>query len=371
MKRVLILHISQFGGHSKAAENIKEALSYRDPRIRAITLNGFGYFYPRGEKIVDFIYTSVIKHMPYLWGKIYDRPKVAGSLSLVRRLVHKMAFRKLSRLIHNFNPNCVVATQAFPCGLLADFKEEFGLNIPLIAVVTDYHPHRFWLHPGIDIYTVACQEAKETLMEQGIAEEKIKILGIPISVKFLTANPKDKIARRYGFSPSATSVLIMGGGLGIGPIEEIALQLDEINADIQIIAVCGKNKRLYHWFERNKYRFTKPLFFFGYVDFMHVLMDFSDIIITKAGGITVSEALAKGMAMVIIDPIPGQEERNVEYLARQEAAIMADTPVHVCQEVQKLLDDKKRMFSLREKAKAVSVMDSSLRLVDLIEKFIG
>ena len=144
-----------------------------------------------------------------------------------------------------------------------------------------------------------------------------------------------------------------------------------LEQDFQIIAICGRNKRLYNWFERNKKKFRKPLFFFPYVDFMHKIMDFSDIIVTKGGGITVSEALAKGLAMIVTNPIPGQEELNVEYLLRQEAIILADDTKHIGEKIEELISDKKRMYRLKERAKELSFIDSSLRIVDLIEELIS
>lgn len=363
---VLILYISDFGGHSKAAENIKEAFLYRNSQMRILSMNGFGYFYPRGEKFVDFIYTFIIKHVPELWGRAYDRKKVIKTLTPFRKLVNKFSFGKLNKLMEKFEPTCFVATQAFPCGVFADYKEKFGINIPLIAIVTDYYPHRFWIHPFIDKYVVACQEAKDILIHEGVEEEKIKILGIPISAKFLTSYPRKNVAADLGFSNKLTSVLIMGGGLGMGPIEDIALQLDGIDKDLQIIVVCGKNKELYNWFDNNKKRFRKPLFYFGYIDFVNKIMDFSDIIITKGGGITVSEALAKGLAIIIANPIPGQEERNVKHLLRKNVVLEADRISCVKDLVCRLLADRKELYLLKEKAKENSYIDSSLRIVDLI-----
>ena len=370
MSKVLILHINEFGGHSKAAFNLKEALRYRNPAIEARNLNGLGFFYPRGEQAVDFLYTTVIKHFPSFWGKIYDQDKVFKKLTPVRNMVNNIAFKKLNRLINDFPPNCIVATQAFPCGVVADFNKKYNSPIPLLAVVTDYHPHKFWIHDYVDRYVVACRDAQEVLMGHGVPQEKIKIFGIPISVDFLHSHPHQDIVTEFGFAGDLTSILIMGGGFGLGPIEDIALHLDKLDFNTQLIVVCGRNKKAYDWFVKNKRKFRKPIFPFGYVNCINKLMDFSDIIITKAGGITVSEALAKGLAIVITNPIPGQEERNVEYLLKQEAIVKADNVSDVPAAVKGLLDDKKKMFSLKERAKDISFIDSSVRIVDLIQEMI-
>jgi len=366
MKRIILFYISEFGGHSKAASNIKEALLGRDPGLMLKSINGFGYFYPRTEKFVDSVYTAVIKHMPYVWGGLYDRKPIVKHLSPLRRFANEHTFKPLSRLLKEFPADCFVATQAFPCGLVADFKVHFGITIPLVAVVTDYYPHGFWLHPAVDKYVVACDAAKQALLREGVSEEKIEILGIPISVKFLTSQPREQSAKELGLKERLRSVLIMGGGLGIGPIAKIAQILDDSSGDFQTIVVCGKNKKLYHWFMRNKTRFKKPLFCFEYVDFVHRLMDASDVIVTKSGGITISEALAKGLAIIITRPIPGQEERNVNYLLGKQAVLRADDPYVIGDIAKGLLEDSQKMSDLKARAKSIALANSSLRIADLI-----
>jgi len=366
MKNIHILHISNFGGHSKAAQNVKEALLYKRPHLNVHNLNSLGYFYPRGEKVIDFVYTKTIQHMPQLWGRAYDRKRLVRALAPSRALVHHLTFSKVNNLIAKHTPDCFVATQAFPCGLIADFKKHKGLRIPLVAVVTDYHPHRFWVHPCVDRYIVACQEAKEVLTAEGVAEEKIKIVGIPISVKFLTAYPKQQVSNEFGFSNDLPSLLIMGGGLGLGPFKTIAKELDALEQRFQIIVVCGKNKGLYDWFVKNKRKFKKPVFTFGYTNQIHKIMDFVDIIITKGGGITISEALAKGLCIIVTNPIPGQEERNVQYLLKEKAVIEARHARLTSAIVGELLRDPKKIYALRERAKEISFIDSSLRIVDVI-----
>lgn len=371
MKKVSIFHISEFGGHSKAAQNIKEAFLFKDPSINVMTWNGLGHFYPRGEKVVDFAYMVTIKHFPNLWGRAYDRQKVVKALTPYRKFIHKITFGKLNRLISQSQPDCFVATQAFPCGLIADFKESKGLKTPLVAIITDYHPHRFWVHPHVDRYVVACQEARKVLIDEGVDPKKVKVLGIPISVKFLSSYPKEEISRQLGFVRSLSSVLIMGGGLGLGPIQFIAQKLDALDYDFQIIVVCGKNKKLYEWFSKNKSLFRKPIFIFSYTHEIYKIMDFSDIIITKGGGITISESLAKGLCIVVTHPIPGQEERNVNYLNRVQAITKVDEAEEVTKAVGSFLNNPKDMYRFRERAKEYSFIDSSLRIVDLILELIS
>jgi len=366
MKKVHILHISEFGGHSKAAQNLREALIYRSSQLDVLNVNSLGYFYPRAELIIDFFYMLTIKYFPSLWGRAYDRKKVINALDPYRKFINKITFRKLDNFMKMHAPDCFVATQAFPCGLIADFKKKSGLKIPLIAIVTDYHPHRFWIHPFVDKYVVACEEARKVLVKEGVPENKVKILGIPISVNFLTTYPKEQVSKEMGFIKGLDSVLIMGGGLGFGPIKAIAKSLDTLDSEFQIIVVCGTNKNLHDWFNKNRVKFRKPVSVFGYTDAIHKIMDFSDIIITKGGGITVSEALAKSLCIIIANPIPGQEERNVNYLLKKQAVIKVEDVNEIGGAVSSLLRDKKKMFSLKERARNISFIDSSSRIADLV-----
>ncbi|MFH1769007.1 MAG: glycosyltransferase, partial [Candidatus Omnitrophota bacterium] len=226
-----------------------------------------------------------------------------------------------------------------------------------------------WIHPSIDAYTVACHAAKETLVAEGVSGGKINVLGIPISMQFLKKYDKKDIAAERGFRLDMPSILVMGGGLGFGPIKDIVRELDNLESPSQLIVVCGGNKHLYDWFSARKNSFRKPIFIYGYIDFINKLMDFSDIIITKAGGITVSEALSKRMAIIIINPIPGQEERNVNYLKSRNALINADSIKNISSIVEELLHDQDKLLSIKTAAELNSLINSSLNLADFILNF--
>lgn len=369
-KKVLILHISKFGGHSQAAANIKEALEYKEPSLKILNINVVGYFYPRTEKVVDFLYTSMIKHIPSLWGKLYDRKEVITLLSPPWQLLNYFNRKRFAHFIERFSPQAIVTTQAFPCGIASYHKSFYNLNIPLVAVVTDYCPHKFWLHPEVDVYSVGCRKAKNILISQGVEKDKIKILGIPISIEFSLNYSREEVAKLFGFDPNLPAVLIMGGGGGIGCLEDIALCVDKLNIKCQIIVICGKNRKLYNWFTRKKGMFTKPLFYFGYVNFVHKIMDFCDIIITKAGGITMAEALSKNLAIIVVNSIPGQEERNVNYLLEQKAILKAKNIAETGKLVETILNDKTKFLQLKEKVKEIAMTDSSLKIAELILKMI-
>ncbi len=365
-----IFHISNFGGHSQAALNIKEAILDRKKNAKVINLNSFQYFYPRTEKVIDVIYKIVIKKIPSLWGKAYDKEQLVKRLRIWHTIINYVCFRKLRKYIKIEKPDCFITTQAFPCGMIADYKKKYKVKIPLVAVVTDFHPHRFWMHPFVDKYVVASEEARQTLIKEGVDEEKIAVFGIPISIEFTKDYSKGEIAKGLGFSPDLKSILVMGGGLGIGPIEQIVKNLDQLSYDFQMIVICGKNKFLYRKLRKIKNKIKKPLFVFSYVEYINKMMDFCDIIITKAGGITIAEALTKKMAIIITNPIPGQEERNVDFLLRRNAVMRAESCNQVNEKVTHLLEDFSELKILKENAGKNSLGDSSQKIADLVFKLI-
>ncbi|MFO8053269.1 MAG: glycosyltransferase [Candidatus Omnitrophota bacterium] len=366
-----IFHISDFGGHSQAALNIKEAILAKNNNAEVVNLNSFRYFYPRTEKVIDAIYSLVIKRIPSLWGKAYDREQLVKRLRTWRMVINYICFRKLKKYIKAKKPDCFITTQAFPCGIVADYKKKYKAKVPLIAVVTDFHPHRFWMHPFVDHYIVASNEARETLIKEGVDEKKISVFGIPISIKFMKNSFDQEVAQKLGFSSQLKSVLVMGGGLGIGPIGKIVTNLDHLDHNFQVIVVCGKNRTLYRKLQKIKNKTKKPLFIFSYIEYIDKIMDFSDIIITKAGGITVSEALAKKMAIIITNPIPGQEALNVNFLLKRNAIIKADTLKQINESVANLIENPDRLRLLKENAGKNSRGDSSAKIANLIFKFIN
>ena len=186
--------------------------------------------------------------------------------------------------------------------------------------------------------------------------------------KAIVESEKDGVIRESLMKINLLPYCIGDHPWGTRPIRE---SLDSLDCDLQIIVVCGKNKRLYEWFIKNKAKFKKPIFIFEYIEYIHKIMDFPDIIITKGGGITISEALAKGLCIIVTSPIPGQEERNVEHLLEKKAIVKVDQADKIGGVVGDILRDKKKMYFLRERAKEVSIIDSSLRIVDLILEMIS
>ncbi|MCA9409079.1 MAG: hypothetical protein KC733_10345, partial [Candidatus Omnitrophica bacterium] len=159
-RRILLMYITRVSGHRQATVAIQQSLKQLDPTVEAPTVNGFGYTYPLLERVVNNAYMSVIKTTPVVWDYLYDNPKIVKNSQAIKKFLHKTSYEKLDRLFKRYKPDTVVCTQAFPCGMVADYKRVRGLEIKLVGVLTDFAPHSFWINEGVDYYIVPSLEIK-------------------------------------------------------------------------------------------------------------------------------------------------------------------------------------------------------------------
>jgi len=344
------MYISQVSGHRQGAVAISKSLKSLDPDCEVLSINGFGYAYPVMEKIINTAYMGVIKRAPKIWEYLYDNPKVIKFSQKWKQSIHKSSHKKLQPLIDEFKPDVVVCTQAFPCGMVADYKKTYQLPFTVIGVLTDYAPHLYWLHEGVDYYVVPSQEACDRYVKEGIPAEAIKIFGIPIRMKFSESTGTDKIAKKLGLNLNIPTVLIMGGGQGLGPMKESVKSLVRLDRPLQMIVICGTNVKLVNWIKKIQRKTNKKIIFYDYASNVDELMEVATLIVSKPGGMTTSECLAKGLPMVIVDPIPGQEERNSQFLVNQGIAIRVDDKRHIAHEIDVLLNNPQKLTAMKQAA---------------------
>ncbi|MDD5310667.1 MAG: glycosyltransferase [Candidatus Omnitrophica bacterium] len=365
-KRVLLLYISVNSGHQRAALAIEKALRLLAPEAEILAVNSFNYTNPLVEKVINRTYLGVIKNKPEVWEYLYDNPKVFRSLGRLRDSIHKFNSGKLKILLDEFKPDVIACTQAFPCGMIADYKTSFGLKVPLIGVLTDCYPHSYWFFDSVDHYIVNSEAATKRLIEHGIPREKIKDYGIPIDPKF-TENVDDEVVRKkLGLDPGLPTVLIMGGNQGLGPLAELVNELNRISCPLQLIIVAGSNKRLFDWLERKKRLLRFKMVVYGFTSEVTELMSVSTLIVTKPGGLTISEALSKELPIIILNPIPGQEAKNTEYLTSEGAAVKADSAADAALLTEMLLVNKSKLEHMRGNARRIAKPRSSTDIARLI-----
>jgi len=365
-KKILLLYISEHSGHHCASLAIEDALRKTDSSVNIVNINSLHYTNPILEKIINKTYMSVVKRTPEVWEYLYDNPGVVRHTQRLREMIHRFNTGKLKTMMDEFSPDVVVCTQAFPCGMVADYKKSFSLDLPIVAVLTDYAPHSYWVYNNIDKYVVPSDETGRKLIDDGIDPSRIAVFGIPINKRFAHKTDRGKAAENLGFRKNAPIVLVMGGTQGLGPIKEVVWLLDNTGLDLQLAVVTGTNRKLFRWLNARKRRFKNPVRIFQYVHNIDELMDLSSIIITKPGGITTAEALAKGLPMLIFHPLPGQEAMNTRYLLKEGAAVKAENPADVVVLLKELLYNEDKLKIMSDRARSISKPSSAVDIAKLI-----
>ena len=361
------MYITSNSGHYRASLAIESALKTLSPGMVTMNINGFAYTNPIFEKLINRTYMSVIKNNPEVWEYLYDNPKVLKSVQGMRNSIHRSNSKKLKVLIQDeFKPDAVVCTQAFPCGMVADYKKYLGLGLPLFGVLTDHAPHSYWIFDNVDYYIVPSELSRDHFMRNGVDGARIRVFGIPINPRFSNRHEKEDICRKLGLDSRKRTILIMGGSQGLGPVEKMVNALERIDLDFQILAVCGINKRLQKILTKKEKRYKKRMLIFGLVENVDELMEASDIIVTKPGGLTTSEALAKSLPMIIIHPIPGQETKNTDFLLQQGVALRAEDEDDVAVLVQELFSSSVKLDEMRKRADLIKKPNSAMDIAQLI-----
>ena len=369
-KKILLLFISDDSGHHCASVAIEKALHALEPDMETMNINLFNYTNPIMERVINGAYMSVVKRRPEIWEYLYDNPKVLKQVQALREKIHKHNTGKLKTLLDEFRPDGVICTQAFPCGLIADYKKTFDLDMPLIGVLTDYAPHSYWIFDRVDKYIVPSPETGQKLIDNGVDPARIMQYGIPIDTKFRNKPDGSVICNSLGLSADAPIVLIMGGTQGLGPIRELVMLLNRSHLDFQMIIAAGTNKKLFRWLERHKRSFRKKSALLPFADNVDELMQVSSVIVTKPGGVTTAEALAKGLPMIIVHPLPGQEAMNTKFLLKEGVAVKAENPADVAILLDELLYNRAKLQQMRDRARNLSRPDSSADIAKLMLELI-
>jgi len=320
---VLLLYVSIGDGHRRSARAIEAAIRARHPNLRAVSFDVFDLYSPRLVSLALFAYRKLSRSFPRFWNRLYDNDSVRGRVGEPLSRIYRRAVPRIERLFQKFAPAAVVCTQAIPCGLAAAWKRSTGRAVPLVAVPTDYAVHSYWIQDEVDLYLVPAESNRASLLERRVAADKIRVGGIPIHAGFSSSFDPGEIKRRFGLAADSPAVLLMGGGEGAAGLERLIRALDERREDLQMIVVAGRNRPLRRRLSRLRPRLRHPLAVLGFLDSIHDLMGAADIIVTKPGGLTAAEALARRLPMILVSPLPGQEEINAAFLEARGAALRA------------------------------------------------
>lgn len=374
--RVLLLSASSGAGHVRAAQALEKAFVARGDCV-VEHIDTIQYVSKLFQRAYDKTYISMVRRAPELMGVLYDRTDQPWHHPRRRLAMDRLNTGPMIRMLKRVQPDLCVATHFLAAEIVAWLIAKRKLRAHNAVVVTDYDVHAMWLCRTVDRYYVAIEEAAEYLASIGVPREILRVTGIPVDPLFAKPLDRTEARRTLGLDPSATMILVSAGGYGVGPVEQFVGGLLALQKSWQIVAVAGKAEKARKRLEEISQRAGKltsgapRLVAVGFTMDMDKYMAAADLLVGKAGGLTTSEALARVLPMALIEPIPGQEERNADHLLEAGAAIRCNNLPAAPWKIAKLLDDSARLNRMRDAARAMgkpgaaaAVAEDALRLLD-------
>lgn len=352
-KKILLLSVSAGAGHMRAAEALRCHAEAFGGTVQATHLDVMDYVPKTFRKLYTDFYIKLVNKAPALWGYLYQFTHDAKPDSYIERLrrgVERLNTAALRREIERFQPDAIVCTHFLPAELLARMIRKEGMTCPVWVQVTDFDLHRMWVHEGMAGYFAANEEVAWRMQAAGISPQRIHVTGIPIMPAFAAPLERAVCAQELGLDPRKTTFLLMGGGAGLGSLEAVAARLLALEGDFQLTVLAGRNAEALAALQALAARHPGRLFPQGFTDKVERMMACADLVITKPGGLTTSECLAMGLPMIVNAPIPGQEERNADFLLEQGVALKAIDGVALAYRVKSLLDHPEQLAAMRARA---------------------
>jgi processive 1,2-diacylglycerol beta-glucosyltransferase len=350
-KKVLILSASVGAGHLRAAEALEKAFRQANAAEEVKNIDVLNYTNPLFRRLYGKAYIDMVNKMPEVLGWMYDSLDKPWQNERRRLALDRLNTQPFIKFLKDYQPDIAVCTHFLPAEIISWLKAKGKINFPQAIVVTDFDVHAMWLCHHFEQYFVALEETRVHLEKLGIPAEKITVSGIPIDTIFAEHKDKAEVREKYGLEKDKLTILVSAGGFGVGKIEHLLDALSDLKTPAQILAICGRNEELKTKLEKlaaeklnNQTVTFKPI---GYTTAMDEYMSAADLIVGKPGGLTTSEALAKGLIFVVVNPIPGQEERNSDHLLEKGCAIKCNNLPTLAYKIDELLSDKTRVEAMR------------------------
>lgn len=409
--RILILSASTGGGHMRTSAAMKKYIEANRPNdiVRVVdTLEEIGHLY---NKTISEGYEMMAKTAPNFYGAVYNSTNKDRKMTTLAAKFQKLLAKKLLPLMIEFRPDVLIGVHAFCVDMASALKIKYKMNIPIISLITDFAPHFLYVQEGVDKYVVSNEEMVTALEEFGVDRSNVQVSGIPIDPVFYNKHSKKELMKRMGLNPNLQTVLLMAGSFGVRDIFKIYRDIVETDTDFQMIVVTGRNKRLFDEFdamldktyeendetlESGKYdeysddsfieddtitenresnkvyagrHGIKPTKLLYFVDNINEYMYIADLIVTKPGGLTVSEAIASTLPMAIFKAYPGQEEDNAVYLERNNMAVRLPKK-NSGKVVHDLLLNPKKLNEMKKACQNNYRENSAGRIIELAETLV-
>lgn len=389
-KKVLIMSASTGGGHNRAARAIKEELESRtidNMSIECEIVDSLKLVNNTMDKVISRGYEKSALYTPKAYGSVYrfSETTIASKNEFKTNPLTSLMARKFKHLLNESTPDLIIGTHPFPMIALSTLKknnnnihslsrsESFYKSTkvdipPMISVLTDYTTHSTWIQNEIDYYIVGHEYVKELLVYEGVDSEKVKAFGIPVEKSFLSHRDRETVLTELGLSPEKLTVLLMGGSFGAGNIKETLEDLIAIDRDFQILVITGRNEHLKDKLSKmlDSTIHNKNICLLGYTNKMNDILASIDVLISKPGGLTTTEALLNDVPMIVPYFIPGQEEENLDFLTNCGAALRTTKKYSLPVLLKVLIDDPSRLDNLRKNIKSIRKFDSAVNISNLV-----
>ena len=388
-KKILIMSASTGGGHNRAARAIKEELESRtidNMSIECEIVDSLKLVNNTMDKVISRGYEKSALYTPKAYGSVYrfSETTIASKNEFKTNPLTSLMARKFKHLLNESTPDLIIGTHPFPMIALSTLKKNNNIHSlsrsesfykstkvdipPMISVLTDYTTHSTWIQNEIDYYIVGHEYVKELLVYEGVDSEKVKAFGIPVEKSFLSHRDRETVLTELGLSPEKLTVLLMGGSFGAGNIKETLEDLIAIDRDFQILVITGRNEHLKDKLSKmlDSTIHNKNICLLGYTNKMNDILASIDVLISKPGGLTTTEALLNDVPMIVPYFIPGQEEENLDFLTNCGAALRTTKKYSLPVLLKVLIDDPSRLDNLRKNIKSISKFDSAVNISNLV-----
>ena len=389
IKKVLIMSASTGGGHNRAARAIKEELESRtidNMSIECEIVDSLNLVNNTMYKVISRGYEKSALYTPKAYGSVYrfSETTIASKNEFKTNPLTSLMARKFKHLLNESTPDLIIGTHPFPMIALSTLKKNNNIHSlsrsesfykstkvdipPMISVLTDYTTHSTWIQNEIDYYIVGHEYVKELLVYEGVDSEKVKAFGIPVEKSFLSHRDRETVLTELGLSPEKLTVLLMGGSFGAGNIKETLEDLIAIDRDFQILVITGRNEHLKDKLSKmlDSTIHNKNICLLGYTNKMNDILASIDVLISKPGGLTTTEALLNDVPMIVPYFIPGQEEENLDFLTNCGAALRTTKKYSLPVLLKVLIDDPSRLDNLRKNIKSIRKFDSAVNISNLV-----
>lgn len=365
-RNILIVSASVGAGHTQAANAIKDAWEVTSPDDNITIVDFMDESNSHFNNFIKEVYLKTIQVSPDLYETVYRWTKDTSSGAKVQDLLSWAMRTNMMQIIQRHRPDVVICTHPFPCGAIAYLKRKGRLDIPIVGIITDFSVHSLWINQEVNQYIVAAPELKEELVMQGIPASRISATGIPIHPSFARngATNSPSPAR----SENKPVLLIMGGGLGIGPMQDLLAQLNSLAFSLEIIFVTGSNTTLREKLSSLAANTPHNVKVLGYTQRVQELMNVADLLITKPGALTISEALAMKLPMLFFEAIPGQEKDNAGFVVAKGAARWLAMEDGITKQLNDLFADSGQLARMRDSAEKIGCPQSALSALTMIDR---